>query len=149
MHLNIFWILDIFLSHNDDVAEDSKTAFVFYGVTSHFTLAGLEFFSLWRSGKSMSILLHKTILLLCSLRDHQSHCSLAGFWFVALHVQSQVVRTREAALTDVTLERLRSSMFPDVPGQFVGARKPPLAGHDVTAVRLLPSVDPLMGLKVG
>ena len=56
---------------------------------------------------------------------------------MALHVQRQVVRPREAALTAVTLERLGARVFAVVPGQLVGAGEPPLAALPRAPVRLL------------
>jgi hypothetical protein len=56
---------------------------------------------------------------------------------VALHVQRQVVRSGEGALTQVALEGLLSCVFPVVTSQLVGARELPRATFPRALVRLL------------
>ena len=58
-------------------------------------------------------------------------------WSVALHVQREMVGAGKCSLTDVTLERFVSRVFPEVTCQLIRARKPPGAALPVTNVRLL------------
>lgn len=53
---------------------------------------------------------------------------------VALPVQGKVVRTREAAVTVWTLERFDSSVFSEMPCQFIGPSKLPRAPFPCTFV---------------
>lgn len=53
------------------------------------------------------------------------------------HVQGQVVRAGEAAVTHSALEGLRSGVFPEMASQLVGAGEAPLAPLPRAAVRLL------------
>lgn len=56
---------------------------------------------------------------------------------VALHVQRQVVRAREAAAASYALERLRSGVLPVMSGQLVRPGETPVAVVPRAAVRLL------------
>lgn len=56
---------------------------------------------------------------------------------VALHVQGEVVRAREAAVAMIALERFRTCVFPVMTGQLVRPCEPPLAALPRTLVRLL------------
>lgn len=49
------------------------------------------------------------------------------FRFVPLHVERQVIRSRETPVADDTSEGFGARVFPDVTCQFIGTRKPPLA----------------------
>lgn len=60
-----------------------------------------------------------------------------------------MVGAREAAFANLTLERLGPGVFPDVTCEFVRAREPPLTALEMTFIRLLSSVDPLMCLEMG
>lgn len=55
---------------------------------------------------------------------------------VPLHMESQVIRAREGALTQVTLERSVSSVLPEVTRELVRPGELPAAALPVTVVRL-------------
>ncbi len=59
------------------------------------------------------------------------------FSLVPLHVQCEVVRPGEGALTMLALEGLDPGVLPVVPGQLVGTGKAPLAALPGAAIRLL------------
>lgn len=61
----------------------------------------------------------------------------AGLVLVALHVQGQVVRAREAAAAGDAFEGLGAGVFAVVTRQLVRTRKPPVAALPGAAVRLL------------
>lgn len=54
---------------------------------------------------------------------------------VALHMQSQVIRAAEAAITVTALERFGSGVLAVVAGQFVGTGEPPFAALPGALVR--------------
>jgi hypothetical protein len=85
---------------------------------------GLAFFSLSLSAKIVPLV--ETLKLL--------HVYSLG---VALHVEREVVRAREAPVAVSTLERFGARVFPVVARQLVGSREPPLAPLPRAPVRLL------------
>ena len=64
-------------------------------------------------------------------------------------METEVVTPRKSPITEVTLERLHSSVFPVVSGQLVWPGKLPVTSLPAAAVRLLPRVGPLVSLQVG
>ena len=85
-----------------------------------------------------------TTILIC-----RSLCLVVAFLLVALHVQRQMIRAREATLADLALERLGSGVLAVVTSELVGAGKPPLAAIPGTKIWFLTSVDSLVSLQMG
>jgi len=69
---------------------------------------------------------------------------LAGFGFVSLHVQRQMVAASEASFADLALEGFGASVLPDVAGEFVGSSETPQTVLVSAGVRLLTRVNPLV-----
>ena len=67
---------------------------------------------------------------------------------VSLHVKTEVVTPGKSSITEVTLERFHSCVFSVMSRQFVRSSKLPVTTLPATAVRLLTSVGPLVGLQV-
>jgi len=55
---------------------------------------------------------------------------------VPFHVESEVIRSREAPLALAALEGLRAGVFPKMAGEFVGTGESPAAARPAAAVRL-------------
>ena len=67
---------------------------------------------------------------------------------VSFHVKTEMVTPCKSSITEMTLERFHSCVFPVVSRQFVRASKLPVTTLPTTAVGLLTSVRPLVGLQV-
>ena len=65
-----------------------------------------------------------------------------------LNMKTEMVTPGKSSITEVTLERFHSRVFPVVSRQFVRASKLPVTALPATAVRLLTSVGSLVGLQV-
>lgn len=63
--------------------------------------------------------------------------SFGCFGQMSLHVQCEVVRSREGAFTHGALERFGASVLAVVSCQLIGPREPPLALRPLASVRLL------------
>ena len=68
---------------------------------------------------------------------------------VSLHVKSKVITSSEASLTNLTLERLGSSVFSIVTRQLVTSSKSPLTLGPVASIWFFSCMDSLMSFKVG
>ena len=79
----------------------------------------------------------------------QKPCSSFSSPSVSLHVQRQVIRPGECSVTEMTLERFHSRVFPVMSRQLVGSGKLPLTAEPGTLVRFLARVSPLVSLEVG
>ena len=76
--------------------------------------------------------------LLCTVNGNWQWCGVViGRLDVALHVQRQVVRTAEAAVTVATLEGFGSGVFAVMAGELVGAGEAPLATGPGTPIGFL------------
>jgi len=67
---------------------------------------------------------------------------------MALHMQSQMIRTRKTPIALCTFERFGASVFPVMASQFVGAGKPPFTAGPRTLVWLLTCMSPEMRLEM-
>ena len=66
-----------------------------------------------------------------------SSSQLLALGVVPLHVQGEVVRARERAVTVLAAERLGTRVLPDVARQLIRAREAPVAVGEVAPVGLL------------
>ncbi len=67
---------------------------------------------------------------------------------MALHVQRQVVRTRESSIAEFAMERLVPGVLALMPRQLIGARKTPAAVLPRAYVGLLPGVRAQVSLQM-
>lgn len=65
------------------------------------------------------------------------YAGIFGLVLVTLHVQSQMVRAREAAAAGDALEGFGPGVFPVVSGELVGSSEAPVAVLPCASVRLL------------
>jgi len=68
---------------------------------------------------------------------------------VPLHMQRQVIRSRESSITQLTVEWFIPRMLPFVPREFVTTSESPPTVVPTADVRLLPCVGPKVSLQVG
>lgn len=66
---------------------------------------------------------------------------------MTFHVQSQVVRPREASVAMAAFEGFGARVFPVVPGQLITSSESPLAAFPGTLVRLLTCKEIIEGEK--
>ena len=67
---------------------------------------------------------------------------------VSLHVETEMVTPGKSPITEVTFEWFHSCVFPVMSRQLIRSSKLPVTTLPATAVRLLTSVRPLVGLQV-
>ena len=67
---------------------------------------------------------------------------------VSFHVETEMVTPGKSSITEMTLERFHSCVFPVMSRQFVRPSELPVTTLPTTAVRLLTSVCSLVGLQV-
>jgi len=68
---------------------------------------------------------------------------------VTFHVQRQMIGSREAAETELAIERSIARMFSEVSGQFVGSGEFPVTAFPSALVRFLACVSSHMSLQMG
>lgn len=66
-----------------------------------------------------------------------------------LHVQGQVIRSRELTSAHLALERFRARVLAHVARELVGTRETPVAADPVAQVGLLTGVSALVSFQVG